>query len=74
MISNQTDEMQPEGHPQAVVVEDSIVHGQLFDWDIEVANYLPMTAAMHGKDRPSTSTLCRTESHRLCMLRLIKMA
>lgn len=49
-ISNQTGKVQPEGHPQAVLVEDSIVHGQLLDWDIEVTNYLPMAAAMHGKD------------------------
>lgn len=44
VIDNATGHTLPVNHPQHLLLEDSLAHGQLLDWDIEVTQSIPMAA------------------------------
>ena len=50
LVDNETGKTVPAERPQQVVIEDSVTHGQLLDWEITADNYMEMAAQVSTND------------------------
>lgn len=50
VIDNTTGKALPENKPENLLIEASPFSGGLLDWEIEVTEWLPLAACIHGKD------------------------